>query len=1037
MRKKATKTLFKTVLLLLFIQSTNLQAQTYNMATYNGQTVNTCSGTFTDGGGAGSYGNNENYTVTFCSSLGLPLKFDFSTAGSFDIDVPNDTLFFYDGTTATGTPIAILTYLDDNTQTTYSSQLKINTMSTCVTVVWKSNSAGIDAGWSAVISCGDAPTCASNPPAADIFGQATPICNVANYCGTTASYYGEDTPFNLIGGGVCPTPDDGIFGATIENNSWLKFEAMATSAIFDFTVSGGSCTSGIQAGVFAYNSATHTFALKSPCALTDAGQTGSFSLTASSLIVGEIYYLMIDGYAGDNCDYTIAVNTGVTIVDAGPNQAVCDTFTTLAANSPMTAGLWTVFSGTGNFLDNTSPDTYVSGLSNGANVFVWTSTSTFCGAVTDTVTINVAASAPINLSCGTATTSSVQFTWTSAAGATGYNISYTINGGSVINDATTGTTYTVNALSPGDNVNMTVTPTGGSCYTSDNITCSATTAACGANAGTVKVFINGVDVTSPTNEYVLCLGDDLDIYSDNNYTLPSAAGSDPAGLGYGFYTASPVNSNPALDAGFSGLIDYHEDITDVNSAGPASPVFSAIGATNPYFWITPFTLDDKLNIANGGLDDSRGWDTDIDDCYDLGTPMKFTYLNQLTATYDEDCSNGTSTITITGGSPEFIAGDVYNLTLTGNGTLSPTTLGTSGGNVSVTTLSSGDSYSITITDDNGCSVVAGNTSFIAGPSVSAATQDLDCNGDESGSIDLTVSGGNGPLDYIWSHDAMETSQDITNLEAGIYSVTVTDSLGCVDMQTIVITEPSALSFNSSSSDPGCYADLSGTAAVVVSGGTSPYSYSWSTAQTTASISGIGAGTYSVTISDLHGCDTISSFTLTQPDSIAVAETITQAYCPESVDGSIDLLVSGGTVPFTYNWSNSGFAATADNLASGAYYVTITDSHGCEETKTYSVSYLNDVCLNIPDAFSPNADGVNDTWLIEGIENFENIRIQIFNRWGQLVFEFEGSGISYTDTAVQWNGTFNDTEITTNSFIYMLDLMNGQETYNGIVTIIKD
>ncbi|HBG71946.1 MAG: hypothetical protein A2W93_05185 [Bacteroidetes bacterium GWF2_43_63] len=1014
-----------------------LSGQTYNMATYNGQTVNTCSGTFTDGGGAGSYGNNENYTVTFCSSSGQPLMFDFSTSGSFDIDVPDDTLFFYDGTAATGTPIAILTYLDDNTQTGYSSQLKINTVSTCVTVVWKSNSAGTDAGWSAVISCGAPPTCASNPPAADIFGQATPVCNIANYCGTTAAYYGEDTPFNLIGGGVCPTPDDGIFGATIENNSWLKFEAMATSAIFDFTVSGGSCMSGIQAGVFSYNPTTHLFALKSPCALTDAGQTGTFSLTASSLTPGEVYYMMIDGYAGDNCDYTIAVNTGVNIVDAGPNQAVCDTFTTLAANSPMTAGLWTVFSGSGNFLDNTAPDTYVSGLSTGNNVFVWTSTSSFCGAVTDTVTINVTSSAPINLSCGTSTTNSVQFTWTVAAGATGYNISYTINGGSANNDATTGTSYTVNTLSPGDNVNMTVTPTGGSCYTSDNITCSATTAACGANAGTVKVFINSVDVTNASNEYVLCFGDDLDIVSDNNFTLPPAAGIDPTGLGYGFYTAAPVSIDPALDAGFSGLIDYHEDISDLNSSGPASPVFTAIGTSNPYFWIVPFTLDDQLNIANGGLDDSRGWDTDSDDCFDLGTPMKFTYLNQLTAAYDEDCSNGTSTITISGGSPELIAGTEYQISLSGAGTLSDTTLIVSGGSVSVSGLGSGDSYSLAIADDNGCSITVGNTSFVAGPSLSYVAVNPDCFGDGSGSIDLSITGGTGAISYDWSHDPLETAPDLAGLGAGTYVVTVTDISGCTDIASITIVEPQKISFITSFTDLTCFNDFTGFASVAASGGTQPYSYLWSSSETTASISSLNAGVYSVTLTDAHGCDTVTTVLLTQPDSILVSETIADAYCPESTDGSIGLIVNGGTAPYTYSWSSGIFAATADNLASGEYAVTVTDTHGCEETKTYSVSFINDVCLNIPDAFSPNADGVNDTWQIEGIENFENIRIQIFNRWGQLVFEFEGTGVAYNDSDAQWDGKVNDTELTTNSFIYMLDLMNGQQTYNGIVTIIKD
>ena len=140
--------------------------QTYNIATLNGQTVTTCSGNFTDSNAGGSnYGNNENYTMTFCSANGSPLLFDFSGTGSFDIDVPGDSLFFYDGTSATGTPIAVLTYLDDNTQTTYSSQLQIGTQSTCVTVRFKSNSSGVDVGWSAAISCVTPPVCGTNPPA--------------------------------------------------------------------------------------------------------------------------------------------------------------------------------------------------------------------------------------------------------------------------------------------------------------------------------------------------------------------------------------------------------------------------------------------------------------------------------------------------------------------------------------------------------------------------------------------------------------------------------------------------------------------------------------------------------------------------------------------------------------------------------------------------------------------------------------------------------------------------------------------------------
>lgn len=393
-------------------------AAPYEMDNINGSIINTCSGTFTDAGGAAAYGNSENYTATFVSSSGLPLKFDFSTAGSFDIDVAGDTLFFYDGMAATGTPIAILTYLDDNTQTTYSSQLVINTLSPAVTVRWKSNASGTDAGWSASISCGNPPVCASNPPAADIFGQATAMCNIANYCGTTSSYYGEDTPYNLIGGGVCPAPDDGIFGATIENNSWLKFEALATSATFDFNVTGGSCMSGIQVGVMAFNSATSTFSLKSPCALTDGGQLGAFTVTATGLTVGETYYLLIDGYAGDNCDYTIGVNTGVAVVNAGPDQAVCTTTATLSATSTLNTGTWTRISGSGTITDPNDPNTTVTGLGLGPNVFQWTTTTDLCGSISDEVTITSSTCLPVTLTSLQATCTSSQTTmvsWTTAS----------------------------------------------------------------------------------------------------------------------------------------------------------------------------------------------------------------------------------------------------------------------------------------------------------------------------------------------------------------------------------------------------------------------------------------------------------------------------------------------------------------------------------------------------------------------------------------------------------------------------------------------
>lgn len=372
-------------------QSTVVVASPYEMDVVNGLTINTCSGVFRDAGGTGGYTNNENYTVTFCSGTGTPLSFDFSgTTAFFDIDCTGDTLFAYDGTSATGTPIAILTWLDDATQTVYSSQMQLATKSTCVTFKWKSDGSCVDAGWEAAISCAPVPVCSGNPGAADIFAQATEICNTTNYCGNTGVYYGEDTPFNIIGGGACPVPDDAIFGGTIENNSWLKFQALAPTATLTFVVTGsGSCT-GIQVGIYEFNAATSLFTLKSPCSMTDGNNTGTFSVTASSLTIGNIYYIMIDGSTGSDCDYSLSINTGVAVANAGADKNLtCNIFsTTLNATSTLSTGTWSVVSGSGTFSNINSPTSTVSGLAPGVNTFRWTTTTSLCGIIYDDITVN-------------------------------------------------------------------------------------------------------------------------------------------------------------------------------------------------------------------------------------------------------------------------------------------------------------------------------------------------------------------------------------------------------------------------------------------------------------------------------------------------------------------------------------------------------------------------------------------------------------------------------------------------------------------------
>jgi hypothetical protein len=311
--------------LTLFAATQNeVTAQAYNMATNNGQTITTCSGTFSDSGaGTAHYGDNEDNTVTFCSTNGTDLlQFDFGVGSNLVIErlAAGDTLYIYDGTSATGVPIAKLAGNPSTSRITYLGEVSdavFLSPSPCVTFRFVSDASINNDGWEAGISCVPPIACGNNPPASDLFGAAPLICDLNGYCGTTSADFGDDYPGNLFGnvGGTCPT----LFGGTLQNNSWLRFQASAADVNFNVNVTG--CVDGIQIAIFAFNGST--FTRMSPCAISDGGTVGSFSLTGAGLTPGEIYYIMVDGNAGDVCNYTLAVTSGVTALNAGADQTIC------------------------------------------------------------------------------------------------------------------------------------------------------------------------------------------------------------------------------------------------------------------------------------------------------------------------------------------------------------------------------------------------------------------------------------------------------------------------------------------------------------------------------------------------------------------------------------------------------------------------------------------------------------------------------------------------------------------------------------------
>lgn len=208
-------------------------------------------------------------------------------------------------------------------------------------------------------------------------------------------------------------------------------------------------------------------------------------------------------------------------------------------------------------------------------------------------------------------------------------------------------------------------------------------------------------------------------------------------------------------------------------------------------------------------------------------------------------------------------------------------------------------------------------------------------------------GGTEPFEYLWSDG--QTTATASNLAAGTYTVTATDANGCQTSATVVMTEPAALQAEIGAITPiSCFGANNGTATANLTGGTAPYQYLWSNGQTTATASGLAAGTYTVTATDANGCQASATGSIVSPEALSgQIAAIQQPVCPNIQNGVLSAMESGGTPPFTYAWSNGQTTPTATGLAAGLHEVVITDAAGC----TFSESITLTVQYEIFSAFS--------------------------------------------------------------------------------------
>jgi len=265
-------------------------------------------------------------------------------------------------------------------------------------------------------------------------------------------------------------------------------------------------------------------------------------------------------------------------------------------------------------------------------------------------------------------------------------------------------------------------------------------------------------------------------------------------------------------------------------------------------------------------------------------------------------------------------------------------------------------YMVTVTNADGCSsmdsvMVSVNPAIMA---MADSMMDVACNGGNDGAIYVSVSGGTAPYSFDWSNG--DTTEDVLNLSAGVYMGTITDANGCTfTTGTMTINEPTAISVSvDSTNDVLCSGSSSGALYISVSGGTGPYTYSWSNGSTDEDPMGLPAGDYTGTITDANGC-TFTSPVLTINENPAIEMTIDQvsdASCNGEMDGSISITISGGEAPYTYDWSNGETTDDISDLGAGTYSAMVMDANGC----TFETG---DITITEPDALSLALDASGD------------------------------------------------------------------------------
>jgi len=724
----------------------------------------------------------------------------------------------------------------------------------------------------------------------------------------------------------------------LNNDEWFAFFAGTTSITIEVVPS--NCTPsgnmGLQGGIYGQ---CISQIMDVQCQCTQ----DPFNLSSNNFVIGEIYWMVLDGCAGNVCDYSINVPSGSTVgVAPDPPGAIRGSLVACAGDRdnysidpPNAATIynWTLTPPLGTITGTNEEISIDWGTTTGTTeLCVQVENQCYSNPTTSCITITVDPVPTATLSGSGVLCANAPGTVDLVVDFTGtppWTFVYAINGNAQSPITTSDNPYTLQISQPG------------------NISLEGVSSGPGDCEGTVSgsVTIDEITITPGTSTTAAICGQsngavDLTVQPANGtYTFSWSNGDTTQNLSNvppGTYTVTVTDGNNCTGTTSATVDDTIDDPVITSTTTPTTCEqnngdidITVSGATSPYtyIWSNGDTTEDLNDILAGSY--------------------------TVTVTGDNGCS-ATSAIRLTNDKPPIsISGNITANTTCNGGdgsisiTVTPATSPTgsytynwSNGDTTtnLTNLTPG-SYTVTVDAGGPCTQTATYTvpDEPNTPDITSITTPSICELN-NGDIDISVSGGISPYTYNWSNGA--TTEDLNDILSGSYTVTVTGDNGCTSTATINLANnnpPISISPNITANTT-CIGG-NGTISITVTPNPPPvgsYTYTWSNGNTGTNPINLTPGSYTVTVDGGGACTQTATFTVPdQPNTPNLSPSSTPAHCGLS-DGSASIGASGGVSPYTYNWSNGGTGTSIANIPGGTYSVTVTGANGCTATTNISV-----------------------------------------------------------------------------------------------------